>query len=389
MKRMVCAFFALLLLCACAGTPDLSNARPYEPIEDTVMLEEIEPTNEPDPMRRAVVRAALSLVGKVSYFWGGKNKEIAPDPAWGELRLVESPGSETTGTMQPWGLDCSGFTSWCFMQTGMDWETMLKRFGNGTKNQYYKSHAIDWDDLLIGDLIFQYSPLENKGNHVGIVVGFDNEGEPLIAHCAYSMGGVVITGRGAVFTRPRRPNCYGDGESASLSFAESELVLSSEQEMQTWLSVRAEVAEDGAYLPVETLVSLRIRGTANTIPDAAFSDCVNLETVSIASELRAIGKDAFRHCAIETLVLPASLETIGENAFASEHLYAVLFLGAPPKTPDDGIFFVPAEYGDELSVTVYYLNENAALWANEGETVWNGASIVGIDSIEDLPNDPA
>ncbi len=128
MKRMVCAFFALLLLCACAGTPDLSNARPYEPIEDTVMLEEIEPTNEPDPMRRAVVRAALSLVGKVSYFWGGKNKEIAPDPAWGELRLVESPGSETTGTMQPWGLDCSGFTSWCFMQTGMDWETMLKRF---------------------------------------------------------------------------------------------------------------------------------------------------------------------------------------------------------------------------------------------------------------------
>ena len=116
---------------------------------------------------------------------------------------------------------------------------------------------------------------------------------------------------------------------------------------------------------------------------------MNLETVSIASELRSIGKDAFRHCAIETLVLPASLETIGENAFASEHLYAVLFLGAPPKTPDGGIIFVPLEDGDKPSVTVYYLNENAALWANEGETVWNGAPIVGIDSIEDLPKDPA
>ena len=385
MKRIVCACVCLLLLCACAKTPDLSNARPYEPIEDEVVLQGIEPSEETDPMRRAVVEAALGLVGKVPYFWGGKNKNAEPDPAWGELRLVESPGSETTGTMQPWGLDCSGFTSWCFMQTGMDWETMLKKFGNGTKNQYYKSHTIDWDELQIGDLIFQYSPLENKGNHVGIVVGFDPDGEPLIAHCSYTMGGVVITGRGAVFTRPRRPNCYGDGEATSLSFAESELLIRSDAEMQTWLSIRAEYAENGAYLPVETLVSLRLSGTLHTVPDAAFQYCPNLKVVSVEASIRAIGRDAFSDSGIETLVLPASLETVGANAFSTQTLQSVLFLGAPPETPDEGIF---GESSADKPVTAYYLNKNAAVWTKNGETAWNGVPIVGIDSLSDLPADP-
>ncbi len=60
-----------------------------------------------DPQRKAVIDAGLSLLGKVSYFWGGKSSAGWND-AWGESRLVTSAGSYTTDTYRPYGLDCSG-----------------------------------------------------------------------------------------------------------------------------------------------------------------------------------------------------------------------------------------------------------------------------------------
>ena len=59
--------------------------------------------------REAVVRAACSLVGKVSYFWGGKSLVLGWDSSWGQLRQVTAAGSSTTGTYRPYGPDCSGF----------------------------------------------------------------------------------------------------------------------------------------------------------------------------------------------------------------------------------------------------------------------------------------
>ena len=61
--------------------------------------------------RKELMRAALSLVGRVPYFWGGKS---APgwNEAWNTPRLVTSAGSSSTGTIRPYGLDCSGFTDW-------------------------------------------------------------------------------------------------------------------------------------------------------------------------------------------------------------------------------------------------------------------------------------
>ena len=67
--------------------------------------------NLPDdlsPERRAVVQNALTLYGKVSYFWGGKSLVLGWDSRWGQLRQVTAAGSSTTGTYRPYGLDCSG-----------------------------------------------------------------------------------------------------------------------------------------------------------------------------------------------------------------------------------------------------------------------------------------
>lgn len=61
--------------------------------------------------RKAIVKTACSLVGKVTYFWGGKSLVIGWDSRWGTVQKVWAAGSETTGTYRPYGLDCSGFTT--------------------------------------------------------------------------------------------------------------------------------------------------------------------------------------------------------------------------------------------------------------------------------------
>ena len=85
----------------------------------------MEPTGEamevwerlPDDLtmeRRMVVTYALALVDKVDYFWGGKSLVLGWDDRWGELTEVTAEGSDSTGTEQPYGLDCSGFVDWAF-----------------------------------------------------------------------------------------------------------------------------------------------------------------------------------------------------------------------------------------------------------------------------------
>lgn len=54
-----------------------------------------------DQARKEAVETALSLVGKVGYFWGGKSLVIGWDSRWGTLREVTAAGSSTTGTWRP------------------------------------------------------------------------------------------------------------------------------------------------------------------------------------------------------------------------------------------------------------------------------------------------
>lgn len=63
--------------------------------------------------RKELIRVGLSLVGRVPYFWGGKS-EAGWNPDWNTPKLVTSAGSSSTGTIRPYGLDCSGFTDWVY-----------------------------------------------------------------------------------------------------------------------------------------------------------------------------------------------------------------------------------------------------------------------------------
>ena len=117
--------------------------------------------------RKNVVQFALNMQGKVSYKFGAKpNKE---KEIW------------TIGN----SLDCSGFSEYVYH------ETTGIIIGEGTWNQTEElvegATFISKEELQPGDLGYIYMGREaaklNKTNHVGIFVGYDDNGNMLWAHC--------------------------------------------------------------------------------------------------------------------------------------------------------------------------------------------------------------
>lgn len=154
------------------------------------------------PEREAVVRTACSLVGKVNYFWGGKSLVLGWDSRWGEVRQVTAAGSSTTGAYRPYGLDCSGFVDWVFYnQSGGSY---VIGHGGGATMQHSYCTNISWADAQPGDLVFY-----PDNSHVGIVGGWDANGELLIIHCASGYNNVVLTGLEG-FTSIGRPQYYAE-----------------------------------------------------------------------------------------------------------------------------------------------------------------------------------
>ena len=150
--------------------------------------------------RKQVVLTAYQLLGKVHYYWGGKSLVIGWDSRWGMPMEVTAEGSSTTGTVRPFGLDCSGFVDWVFYnQSGGNY---VIGHGGGATMQHSYCTPIDWSDAQPGDLVFY-----PEDSHVGIVCGFDSSGNIMIIHCASGYNNVVVTGK-AGFTAVARPEYY-------------------------------------------------------------------------------------------------------------------------------------------------------------------------------------
>ena len=154
------------------------------------------------PERRAAVETACRLVGKVSYFWGGKSLMMGWDSRWGTIQKVWATGSPTTGTYRPYGLDCSGFMDWIFYNISNG--AYVLGHGGGALAQHGYCRTITWDEAQPGDLVFY-----PEDTHVGIVGGWDDDGNILIIHCASSQNNVVITGKSG-FTAIGRPQYYSE-----------------------------------------------------------------------------------------------------------------------------------------------------------------------------------
>ncbi len=156
------------------------------------------------PLRRAFVEDGAALLGRVGYFWGGKSDCLGWDPRWGAPAAVTAGGSSTTGRILPFGLDCSGFVSWCAVNAAGD-PAAFSAIGDGVRNQWSRCTGVAWADALPGDLAF-FPDL----SHVGIVAGRGENGALLVLHCSSSLGGVVCSPDGAAagFSAIGRPQFY-------------------------------------------------------------------------------------------------------------------------------------------------------------------------------------
>ena len=155
-----------------------------------------------DPLRESIVLTAYQLLGKVTYFWGGKSLVLGWDSRWGTPTTVTAPGSGSPGKVLPFGLDCSGFVDWTFYNATSG--AYLPGRGGGAASQHGYCTNIAWSDALPGDLVFYADD-----SHVGIVCGYDSVGNLLVIHCSGGQNGVVVTGREG-FAVAARPDLFTD-----------------------------------------------------------------------------------------------------------------------------------------------------------------------------------
>lgn len=85
--------------------------------------------------RKAVVKAAMSLEGKIPYVWGGKPQEKGWNELWDDKLH---------------GLDCSGFVTWAYW-TGLDQDMADERLAS-TLAISRNVKKIDCSELMPGDL---------------------------------------------------------------------------------------------------------------------------------------------------------------------------------------------------------------------------------------------
>lgn len=147
--------------------------------------------------RRDTVEKALSLVGKVNYFWGGKSHSIGWDSRWGTLQKVTAAGSPSTGTYRPFGLDCSGMIDWALRNAGLPSDGNWYIGVNLTR--------VSTGEARPGDMA-----LFPDASHIGLVVGRNDAGKLLVCHCSSGRNNVVVTEFSATgFTVIGRPSIFG------------------------------------------------------------------------------------------------------------------------------------------------------------------------------------
>lgn len=153
------------------------------PLTDEELIAFVERQNC-NETRKHILSTALSLVGKVPYFWGGKS-DAGWNDEWNTPKVVTATGSSATGTILPYGLDCSGYTDWVF-KTAMG--VSIKA---GSWNQWDNSYAITEAELLPGDLGFMAVPGTVPVNHVLIYAGENEDGTHMWVHCTSGSGAVL------------------------------------------------------------------------------------------------------------------------------------------------------------------------------------------------------
>ena len=154
---------------------------------ETIIAECKEDYPELGADRERAIRTALSLVGKVQYYWGGGH-EANLQPGWNDKWGTPAPPSSSpTTTYTTWGLDCSGFIRWVFLTSynrEVYWMTI--------KQMTSKNGVISKSEALPGDLA-NVSDGSGDYSHIGMYLYTNDEGEHVFVHSGGGLSGVSLT----------------------------------------------------------------------------------------------------------------------------------------------------------------------------------------------------
>ena len=113
------------------------------------------------------------------YHWGGYTSATI-DNNWGScVKTSTASGHSTAGTLQPYGMDCSGFVSWVMTQAGYKNGHQASGFWGEVVSNKKEISGKNSADLVnmgvkVGDLVWH-------SGHIGIIIGRDSNGF-IIAH---------------------------------------------------------------------------------------------------------------------------------------------------------------------------------------------------------------
>ncbi len=145
--------------------------------------------------RDEVVTFARSMVGKISYYFGGKPS----GPNYEDNKFGTTVSADYKGrTIR--GLDCSGFVDFVF------WHVTGENFGLGNTSEIRDQYSteISYDDLKPGDIGFLDKSGSGTNQHVGIYAGKDSSGNDIWIDCNASKGVQEHnTGEFKVYYRPK------------------------------------------------------------------------------------------------------------------------------------------------------------------------------------------
>lgn len=119
---------------------------------------------------------ATELGYKIEYWWAGKYAQVGLNSQWGcnrEIWATDGSGKYAQGNVLPYGMDCTGFVKWAFVNGGFDASLiprsdMQQNFGNAKPIKVsFEANSSLINKLKKGDLL--YSP-----GHIALVVGVDD-----------------------------------------------------------------------------------------------------------------------------------------------------------------------------------------------------------------------
>ena len=135
--------------------------------------------------RKKVVVTALSAIGRIPYFWGGRATSPNWDNSWGkDMRSISAGGDESMPVGSSWlnGLDCSGYVGWVFWSSigdkSLSGPTAGSQCGFGSSGL---STQISAAQLQPGDIACYEA--SSDGRHVGIYL-YTEDGVKYFVHCS-------------------------------------------------------------------------------------------------------------------------------------------------------------------------------------------------------------